>query len=576
MKKICLALALAGGFIIPMSSQAQFADAVLSYNSGTGFATGFTNPNAALGAPASGASVTPFSPPFSQSQIVSIGAGGEITLQMDSPIINDPNDPYGINFQIFANQFFTESKTGTVTGLFDHAATITVQVSPDDVNWYTLNPSLAPQPGTLYPTDGGGNPQIPVNPALTLANFTGQNLAGIRSLYNGSAGGTGYDLAWAQDGSGDSVNLPSADYVQIDVQSGVLDLDAVSLVAPEPPTWALMAGGIAVLGLVLKTNIRRLAWAACAFCFLAAVSTARAATFIENFSTNPLQDGWQVFGDTNLFAWDSANNVLDVTWDSSQQNSYFYHPLGTILAIEDSFTVEFDLQLNNATATGAFELAVGLFNYGEATNADFSRPLADTPNLFEFDYFPDGGYGPSIDATLADMTVSATDDNDFYFAYDDSQSLNTGVLYHVILTHDASSPAISGEVLTGGLVFSSLPNVFSGPITDFRLDTLSISSYSDADDPYGDSIFAQGTVGNITVTLPPPPIQNLAGSLANGRWTMQLNSQTNWLYTLQRTGDFQTWTNVSDPAPGNGATLYLFDNSPPHDRGFYRVSAARP
>lgn len=146
MKKICLALALAGGLLVPMNGQAQFADAVVSYNSGTGFAAGFTNPDAALGAPASGAAITPLAPPFSKNQLVSIGAGGEITLQLDTPIVNDPTDLYGINFQIFANQFFVQSGTGTVNGLFDHAASTLVQVSPDDVNCTHLIRRSRPSP----------------------------------------------------------------------------------------------------------------------------------------------------------------------------------------------------------------------------------------------------------------------------------------------------------------------------------------------------------------------------------------------------------------------------------------------
>jgi hypothetical protein len=247
MKNICLALALAGGFIVPFNTHAQFAGAVISYTSGTGIAAGFTNASAALGAPASGKSITPFSPPFSKSQIVSIGAGGEITLQMSTPIVNDPNDPYGINFNIFANQFFIENSKDEVSGLSDHADSILVQVSLNDSTWYTLNPSLAPQPGTLFPTAGNGNPLLAVNPSLTLADFDGQNLAGVESLYNGAAGGTGYDLGWAQNAKGNSADLLTADYVRIEVQSGVLDLDAISAVPAVPETmatsWAMLAAG---------------------------------------------------------------------------------------------------------------------------------------------------------------------------------------------------------------------------------------------------------------------------------------------------------------------------------------------
>ncbi len=251
MKNVCLALALASALVVPQTVHAQFANAVISYNTGTGFATAFTNGSAALGAPASGASVTPFAPPFSTSQIVSIGAGGEITLQLNTPILNDPSAPFGVNFILFANEFFTKSSGGTVSGLFNHAASTLVQVSPDGSTWYTLNPALAPPVGQLFPTDGSGNPQIPVNPTLGLNDFTGQTLAGIRSLYSGSAGGAGYDLAWAQDSGGNNVDLPSADFIRLEVQSGVVDLDAISI-TPEPSAMAIGLAGIVLLLLAHK------------------------------------------------------------------------------------------------------------------------------------------------------------------------------------------------------------------------------------------------------------------------------------------------------------------------------------
>src|ERR1039458_484770 len=138
-------------------------------------------------------------------------------------------------------------------------------------------------------------------------------------------------------------------------------------------------------------------------------ASAFAATITENFSTNPLQHGWQIFGDTNLFQWDSANQNLAVTWDSSQTNSYFYHSLGATFTKADSFCVLFDLNLTNVNVTGYFELAVGLCNFAAPTSNNCPRAHAISPNLFEFDYFPDGGYGPSIDATLFDAN-----DNFYY------------------------------------------------------------------------------------------------------------------------------------------------------------------
>src|ERR1017187_10525384 len=47
---------------------------------------------------------------------------------------------------------------------------------------------------------------------------------------------------------------------------------------------------------------------------LSVVCASRAATIVEDFSTNPQTNGWQVFGDTNLFYWNSTNQNLEVTW----------------------------------------------------------------------------------------------------------------------------------------------------------------------------------------------------------------------------------------------------------------------
>ena len=243
-------LAVAGSSLIPFVAHAQFASEVVSYNPGTGFSPNFTNSNAALGSPASGSGITPFAPPFSTSQIVSIGAGGSLTLQFNSPIINNPANAYGLDMMIFGNSFFvvtsgSGSSAITSGAIFTSTVSTRVEVSADGSTWFTLDPSLAPNVGTLYPTDGTGNPFVPVNPTLMSANFNGLNLSGIRSLYGGSAGGAGFDLSWARDGNGNSVDLLSASFVRIDVLSGRTQIDAVSIV-PEPSAWMMGAIGALV------------------------------------------------------------------------------------------------------------------------------------------------------------------------------------------------------------------------------------------------------------------------------------------------------------------------------------------
>src|SRR5690348_17084843 len=159
---------------------ASFADRVVDYAPGIGFAAGFTNPVSALGAPAS--TTTPFSPPFRTNQMVSIGAGGFLNLHMGNPIVHSPASPYGADFQIFGNSFFiitngNYSGGGITDGsVYANGASTRIEVSADGATWYTLNPEQAPVVGDLFPTDGVGDPGLPVNPALTNARFAGLGL----------------------------------------------------------------------------------------------------------------------------------------------------------------------------------------------------------------------------------------------------------------------------------------------------------------------------------------------------------------------------------------------------------------
>ena len=300
------------------------------------------------------------------------------------------------------------------------------------------------------------------------------------------------------------------------------------------------------------------------------MSAAQATLVQEKFATDPALDGWRIFGSPNLFQWDSTNQVLNVTWDSSQRNSYFYHPLGLTLTTNDSFCVQFDLQLSDATAAGyGNEVAIGLLHFSDATNPDFSRANSPLPNLFEFDYFPADGNGDpaSIDATLKDSQPGYAG---LYWVYD-NLPLNPGVTCQVVLIHRAGECGITGVVYTNGQVVTSLPKVAdNGTVGDFQLDTLSVSCFTD--DGYGDSLLAHGMVGNIAFATPLPV--GMVQTPAAGQ--VQFTSDTNWLYTLEQSADFQTWTAAAPPAFGTGTNLLLQATNPPAKQSFYRVRADLP
>lgn len=249
MQKIRSMLALAS-FVVSLSSvaRAQYADSLVAYASGTGVSAAYMNPNSALGAPTTFIGYQnsdPFNAPYDSAHLVSVGAGGSLTLHFNTPIQNTGANPFGLDFTIFGNAGFVDADypNGLADGsLYGANSGVThVSVSADGVNFYLLNPALAPTVDGLFPADSSGNFQLPVNPALTAGDFSGKDLNGIRALYNGSGGGTGYDISWAQGAA-----LASVSYVRIDVLSGKSEIDAVVTV-PEPGAVSLVWLGATTL-----------------------------------------------------------------------------------------------------------------------------------------------------------------------------------------------------------------------------------------------------------------------------------------------------------------------------------------
>ena len=242
MKKTLLVLAAASVVCTFSSFAGPFAATVVNYNPGAGAVLGFTNTTAVLGEPSRInpflEPTDPFDPPYGRDQILSVGTGGSVTVKFSSPVQNHPKNRFGIDFIIFGNSGFIITNEfdfntftwvgipATDSSLFAANPGVTrVSVSEDGTNYYQLNPALAPVVDTLFPTDGAGDFQTPIDPILTQDDCAGLTLDQIRALYNGSAGGAGYDISWAQDANGRSVRLGTINYVRVDVLSGKSEID---------------------------------------------------------------------------------------------------------------------------------------------------------------------------------------------------------------------------------------------------------------------------------------------------------------------------------------------------------------
>jgi len=232
-----------------------FADTLVDFNLGSGGTMGFDNPLTVLGSPERFTGegifpsvVSPFSPPFGTDEIVSIGSGGWITVGFETPIADDPANPYGIDLLIFGNTGFIDSNwpNGIVGGVFSDDGGV-VEISADGQIWHTVSGATA---DGLFPTLGwldsgpyddfpGSIPSdftLPVDPSLTLDDFMGLTHAEVVGLYAGSGGGAGVDIA--------ATGLFEISFVRISAGGAAkFEIDAFADVAPVPApgTLALIA-----------------------------------------------------------------------------------------------------------------------------------------------------------------------------------------------------------------------------------------------------------------------------------------------------------------------------------------------
>ncbi|HEU5071607.1 MAG TPA: hypothetical protein VFV96_14480 [Verrucomicrobiae bacterium] len=320
--------------------------------------------------------------------------------------------------------------------------------------------------------------------------------------------------------------------------------------------------------------IRRLA----ALWSVLAAAPLTAATLVTHFATDPAAAGWQAYGNTNLFTWDATNENLRVTWDSSQPNSYFYHALGQTLSRTNDFLVQFDLNLSDITVSNdpgkpySFEIALGLIQHTQVTNTALARGSGESPNLVEFDYFPNdfNDYGASVSTALISSTTNYWNGG-FTFPLE----LATNTHYRVQMTFTAADQTLRATLTSNGVPVGPLEEAtIDAYFGDFAVDTVAISSYSDQGQfpGYEGSVLAHGTVDDLVVAAP-LPVGTLTSPAAG---KVALLSDPSWLYTLERSTNLMDWSGAAAAVPGNNGMLSLQDTNAPADAAFYRVHATLP
>ncbi len=247
-----------------------FASEVVDYSSDLTGSSWYNDPQDVLGKPTTtipamwgwpSAKVKIVEPAAGQDRITTINSDSYITVKFDHQVVDDAFNPFGIDFLVFGNAFYATGQSvndaanmGSYMingGLF--AEPITVSVSQDGINWYTY--ANGPFADNYYPTQayqwdqamydstgyGWTDQEMdftkPVDPDLQNTLFaTGAiSAADMIAAYNGSGGGTGFDLAES--------GLGWIQYIRVTGTGGEIDAFADVAPIPEPATLAILALG---------------------------------------------------------------------------------------------------------------------------------------------------------------------------------------------------------------------------------------------------------------------------------------------------------------------------------------------
>ncbi len=168
--------------------------------------------------------------------LATIRSGGFITVEFSPPIQDAHQNWFGYDFIVFGNTFLACTQTlGWNTNLNlvnvlsgpDWVEPMAVSVSPDGIRWYTYPNSVTSGADGLWPTQAftwdatneyWGAPSTwtkPVPPTLTRFSVTGQTLANAVQMYQGSGGGTAFDLGPS--------GFRSIRYIRVDGNGGEVD-----------------------------------------------------------------------------------------------------------------------------------------------------------------------------------------------------------------------------------------------------------------------------------------------------------------------------------------------------------------
>jgi len=171
-----------------------------------------------------GGVVSPYNPAWMAGELLTLnGEGNYVTIEFDHNVVDDPNNPWGLDLIVFGNALLVGTKKDyyeeasnpgnwQYTGVLADEKAL-VEVSADGEKWFSFNngpfcDSWVPTQGYIYdPANANTNlysgnawwsvttdATWPVNPNMEASDAAGLTIETLSYRYDGSAGGAAFDI----------------------------------------------------------------------------------------------------------------------------------------------------------------------------------------------------------------------------------------------------------------------------------------------------------------------------------------------------------------------------------------------
>ena len=189
----------------------------------------------------------------------------------------------------------------------------------------------------------------------------------------------------------------------------------------------------------------------------------------------------------------------------------------------------------------------------------------DSPNLVEWDYFPDTGFGATVSPALASSK------SEFSAGFTFPAELTKGKVYTVRMGYDGSTGVLKTEMLEEGKPWKTIAEVKrKNAHAGFLVDTFSISNFTAKGSE--SSLFATGTIDELAIATSRSGPSFVDVHLDEGQWRARAFVVAPDDWQLQRSGDLRDWKSLDAVQKPSQFFLRFTDPEPVGRNQFYRIT----